>query len=221
MAEANKLRVGVVLFEGFELLDVFGPLEMFGVLSDRFEIVLLGPESGPVPSAQGPEVVAEVAYRDAGACDIALVPGGRGTRPLALDPSFLSWLSTWAQRATYICAVCTGSGLLGAAGLLDGYRATSNKLSFAWASTQGRDVTWLPEARWVEDHNRWTSAGVAAGIDMTLALIAHIDGMDVANELADHVEYDWHREPTWDPFAAKAGLVARRESTADRDAARR
>lgn len=208
----GALSVGVVLFEGFELLDVFGPLEMFGILRDRFSIVLLGPQPGPVASAQGPTAVAEVAYREADPCDIVLVPGGRGTRPLALDAEFLSWLSTWASRSSYISAICTGSGLLGAAGLLDGFRATSNKRSFGWASSQSANVEWIPQARWVEDGNRWTSAGVAAGIDMALALIGKIVGQDIANDLADQVEYDWHRDPSWDPFASKAGLVSDRSA---------
>jgi transcriptional regulator GlxA family with amidase domain len=210
----DKLTLGVVLFEEFELLDVFGPIEVFGILRDQISIVMLGPVAGPVASAQGPSAVAEVAYSDAPQCDIVLVPGGHGTRALALEPAFLNWLRTWASSATYISSVCTGSGLLAAAGLLDGFQATSNKRSFAWASSQGTSVRWIPEARWVEDGNRWTSAGVAAGIDMALALIGKIVGPDVADDLADRVEYDWHRDPSWDPFAAKAGLVSQEKSEA-------
>jgi transcriptional regulator GlxA family with amidase domain len=96
--------------------------------------------------------------------------------------------------------------------LLDGLRATSNKRSFSWASAQGAKVTWIPEARWVEDGNRWTSSGVAAGIDMALALIARLYGEDAASGLADRVEYEWHRDPNWDPYAAFNGLVAPRDS---------
>jgi transcriptional regulator GlxA family with amidase domain len=199
-------RIGVVLFDGFELLDVFGPVEMFGRLSDRFEINLVGQAAGPVASAQGPQVIAGYAYVDAPRCDIVLVPGGIGTRRLVGNDQFLAWLRDWASSARYVTSVCTGSGVLAAAGLLDGSRATSNKRAFAWASRQGPRVEWVPVARWVEDQSRWTSSGVAAGMDMALALIERLHGEDLAREKADAVEYDWHRDPTWDPFAAKNGL---------------
>jgi transcriptional regulator GlxA family with amidase domain len=135
------------------------------------------------------------------------VPGGLGTRRLVEDNEFLAWLSDWASSARYLTSVCTGSGVLAAAGLLDGYRATSNKRAFEWARTQGEGVDWVSEARWVEDRTRWTSSGVAAGMDMALALIGHLNGEDLASKLADGVEYDWHRNSSWDPFAAKNGLA--------------
>lgn len=202
------MSVGVILFDRFELLDVFGPIEMFGCHPELFRVELLGPNQGPVASAQGPCVIAQRSYRAASPCDIVLVPGGIGTRQLVDDPPFLAWLEAWAAQATYVTSVCTGSGVLAAAGLLDGFRATSNKRAFGWVSAQGRRSLWVPEARWVQDRNRWTSAGVAAGMGMTLALIEHLHGEQLAVETADQVEYDWHRDPTWDPFAAKSGLVA-------------
>ena len=200
-------RVGVVLFARFELLDVFGPLELLGVLADRFELCMIGPGAGPVRSAQGPEVVATCGYSDAPAPDIVLVPGGIGTRGLVEDREFLSWLAGWAGSAELVTSVCTGSGVLAAAGLLDGYRATSNKRAFSWPESQGPKVEWIRQARWVADRDRWTSSGVAAGMDMTLALIAHLHGEELAVQIADRVEYDWHRDPSWDPFAAKHGVV--------------
>jgi transcriptional regulator GlxA family with amidase domain len=201
-------RVGVVLFDRFELLDVFGPLELLGVLADRFELNLIGPTAGPVRSAQGPEVLAANSYQQAPAPDIALIPGGIGTRGLVENGQFLAWLASWAEAAEFVTSVCTGSGVLAAAGLLDGYRATSNKQAFAWAQSQGPRVEWVRQARWVADRDRWTSSGVAAGMDMTLALIGHLHGDELAGRVADGVEYDWHRDSTWDPFAAKHGLVA-------------
>jgi transcriptional regulator GlxA family with amidase domain len=204
----TRRRVVTVLFDGFELLDVCGPLEIFGTADQRFDLPIVGPAAGPVRSGQGPFLVADHAYEDAPTADIVLVPGGIGTRRLVDDPSFVSWLSGWAAPAPVIASVCTGSGLLAAAGLLDGYRATSNKRAFAWATAQGSDVHWVPEARWVEDRNRWTSSGVAAGIDMALALVAHLHGEDLATAVADRVEHDWRKDPSWDPFAAKSGLAA-------------
>lgn len=203
MSTREQSQLSIVLFDQFELLDVCGPLEMFGSLADHFRIAMVGSHPGPVVSAQGPQMMADCSYSDAAPPDIVLVPGGIGTRQLVDDREFLTWLADWASSAPYVTSVCTGSGVLAAAGLLDGYRATSNKRSFKWARSQGQRVEWVPEARWVEDRNRWTSSGVAAGMDMALALIERLHGSDVALGLADRVEYDWHRDPTWDPYAAK------------------
>jgi transcriptional regulator GlxA family with amidase domain len=210
MSQDEKLprQVTAVLFEGFELLDVFGPLEMFGMLPEQFAISLLGPAPGPVRSSQGPEVVAEHSYLNAPPAAVVLVPGGIGTRRLVGDRECLEALAGWASTAEFITSVCTGSGVLAAAGLLDGYRATSNKRAFAWAREQGPAVRWVPEARWVEDRNRWTSSGVAAGMDMALGLIARLHGERLAVSVADGVEFEWHPDPRWDPFAAKNGLTS-------------
>jgi transcriptional regulator GlxA family with amidase domain len=200
-------RVSVVLFEGFELLDVFGPLQILGMAKRAFAIELVGPQAGPVASSGGPSVVADVAYADAPTPDIVLVPGGIGNRPLLEDEAFLAWLQAWAGQAAIVTSVCTGSVVLACAGLLDGYRATSNKAVFEWVRTLGPDVTWVPEARWVHDRDRWTSSGVSAGIDMALALVAELGGAERAERLALYIEHDWHRDPGWDPFAAAHGLV--------------
>ena len=200
-------RVGVMLFDRFELLDVFGPLELLGALPEHFELSMIGPTAGPVRSAQGPEVLAADCYSNASVPDIVLVPGGIGTRSLVEDGGFLAWLASWAGSAQLVTSVCTGSAVLASAGLLDGYRATSNKRAFSWAASQGPRVDLVRQARWVEDRDRWTSSGVAAGMDMTLALIAHLHGDELAARVADRVEYDWHRDPSWDPFAAKHGVI--------------
>lgn len=197
-------QVGVVLFDGFEVLDVFGPLEILGMLRQDFHVTLIGPDLGPVVSAQGPAVEANASYREAPTPDVVLVPGGMGTRTVVADRDLLAWLAEWAARAEFVTSVCTGSGVLAAAGLLDGYRATSNKLAFGWASEQGPNVRWVPQARWVEDRNRWTSSGVAAGMDMTLAFVARLHGDQVATGIANAIELEWHRDASWDPFARAA-----------------
>jgi len=207
MVDVVPRQLSTVLFDGFELLDVFGPLEVFGAAGQGFSIVMVGPEPGAVRSAQGPAVVAEVSYRDAPPPDIVLVPGGMGTRRLVEDREFMDWLARWAAGAQIVASVCTGSGVLAAAGLLDGHRATSNKRAFAWAREQGPAVEWIAEARWVEDGDRWTSSGVTAGIDMALALVARLKGTELAAAIADGIEHDWHSDPSWDPFAAKNGLI--------------
>ncbi len=202
-----KRRVGALFFDEFELLDSFGPLEMFGVLPELFEIVTIG-ETGPsIASTQGPRVVIERSFDDAGQVDVLLVPGGIGTRTGVENEVLLDFLRGQAPDLEILASVCTGSGLLARAGLLDGRRATSNKMAFAWAVAQGPRTTWVPEARWVEDGNVFTSSGVAAGIDMALAVIARLAGPDVATAVANGTEHDWHRDANWDPFARLHGLV--------------
>ncbi|MGP3534275.1 DJ-1/PfpI family protein [Microbacterium sp. RD1] len=204
---ADTRRVSMVLFDGFELLDAVGPIELFAHAGDRYQVELLGPTRRTVRSGQGVEVAVTGTYADAVAADIVMVPGGRGTRALVNDREFVEWLAEFGASAPLVTSVCTGAALLAASGLLDGYRATTNKAAFEWVRTQGPHVEWVAEARWVEDRNRWTSSGVAAGMDMTAALIAHLHGAEVADRVTDHIELEIHRDSTWDPFARLYGLA--------------
>ncbi len=200
-------RVSIVLFDGFELLDVFGPVELFGMVPDRLAVEFIGPEAGPVASSQGAEVIATSSYDAAASPDIMLIPGGKGAWRLVEDDAFLSWLRTWATPASLVTSVCTGSAVLAAAGLLDGYQATSNKAAFAWACAQGQKVEWVARARWVQDRDRWTSSGVAAGMDMAAALLADLFGQEAAQSVATRVELEVHDDASWDPFARIYGLA--------------
>jgi transcriptional regulator GlxA family with amidase domain len=201
--------VGVLLFEGFEVLDVFGPVEAWGMLasSTDWRVVTTAASAGPVASAQRVRAVADHALADCPPLDVLVVPGGRGTRALVHDAAVLDWLRTRSAKATLVTSVCTGAGLLARAGLLDGRRATTNKASFAWVVEQGPRVEWVREARWVEDGPFFTSAGVSAGIDMTCAVIEKLVSPQAAEKIANAMEYEWHRNPKWDPFAKVHGLV--------------
>jgi transcriptional regulator GlxA family with amidase domain len=206
-APGRQRTIGVVLFPKFELLDVFGPLEMFGLAPEEFRIVMLGPSMEPVESTPGPRIDVDATYEDAPPLDILFVPGGLGTRVHPEDARLRDWLAARGATAEYVTSVCTGAASLALAGLLDGYRATSNKRSFGWVREQGPQTEWVPQARWVEDRNRWTSSGIAAGTDMALALIAHLHGDAFAEAIALRAEYEWHRDAGWDPFAAHYGLA--------------
>lgn len=190
----------VILFEGFEVLDAFGPIELFSKIPD-VRIDLLAKQAGPVQSAQGIEVVAGLGCHDLKTPDIILIPGGIGTRTLIQDNSFLSWLKDIGNQSQIVTSVCTGSALLASAGLLQGYRATSNKRAFDWVSSLGDDITWEYQARWVEDRNRWTSSGVAAGMDMSAALIRHLFGWKAQEGATTCVEYTPQFDSAMDPFA--------------------
>jgi putative intracellular protease/amidase len=193
--------LGALLFEGFELLDVFGPLEVLGHMKDDFRVVMVGPSAGPVASAQGPRAAADVGRPECPPLDVLLVPGGIGTRAGVEDDALLTWIRERSEAASVVMSVCTGSGLLARAGVLDGRRATSNKRAFEWATSQGAKVEWIRHARWVHDGTFWTSSGVSAGIDMTLAFVAELHGRDAAERAAGRIEYEWHRDPGDDPFA--------------------
>ncbi|OHR24708.1 thiamine biosynthesis protein ThiJ [Corynebacterium sp. HMSC072D01] len=197
--EAHR-RVTVVLFPGFELLDVFGPVGLFGHVPE-IEVEYVADIAGSITSAQGAEVIATRCTAELEAVDILLVPGGAGSRTLVEDAEFLDWLKHIGSRARLVASVCTGSALLAAAGLLEGKRATSNKLAFDWATSFGNEVTWVKAARWVEDGDRWSSSGVAAGMDMAVALISSILGKEAGRFAARKTEYRPQTDGTVDPFA--------------------
>jgi transcriptional regulator GlxA family with amidase domain len=203
----SPMRVGVLLFERFELLDVCGPLEMLGALPDRFELRTVARERAPVVSTQGPRIDVDETLEESERFDLLFIPGGIGTRELVEDAAMLEWIRNRAERADQVATVCTGSGLLAASGALDGHRATSNKRAWEWVLSQGPKVEWVPEARWVRDGKFITSGGVAAGIDMALGLISELVDEETAVTIAKFTEYEWHRDPAWDPFAAANGLV--------------
>lgn len=202
--------VAAVLFDAFELLDVFGPLEAWGMLAASggdYRIVTTAEHAGPIASAQGPRTVADWTLDDCPPIHIILVPGGIGTRREVNNALLTGWLRERATGAKVVTSVCTGAALLARAGLLDGRRATSNKFAFKWVVEQGLKVNWVSKARWVEDGKFVTSSGVSAGIDMTLAVIAQLEGIERAEQIATRTEYEWHRDESWDPFAKIHGLV--------------
>ncbi len=210
MSDSNGNRVrrlGALFYPGFELLDTFGPLEMFGNMPGAVEIVTVAEQAGPVRSHQGPSVIAEHGFVDCPQLDLLLIPGGMGTRAEVENEAMLDWLRRRTPETEVTMSVCTGSALLARAGLLDDKRATSNKMFFQWVVEQGPRVQWVRQARWVEDGRYATSSGVSAGIDMALAVIARLAGPELSETLAMATEYEWHRDADWDPFARVHGLV--------------
>jgi transcriptional regulator GlxA family with amidase domain len=215
MTVTTPLRVGALLYPSFELLDVFGPLEMFATLgATRVRIHMIAERAGPVPSAMagdgplGPSAMAEYGFADAPPLDLLLVPGGFGTVPQLENEALLEFLRVRSRTTPTIASVCTGSALLAKAGLLDGRRATSNKQFFTLAASQSAAVEWVEAARWVDTGAIVTSSGVSAGMDMALAIIARLFGADAAEQVAAATEYTWHRDADLDPFAAQLNALA-------------
>jgi transcriptional regulator GlxA family with amidase domain len=203
----SRKTVGTVLFEGFELLDVFGPLEAYGVVPEHFKLVTVAEKAGLVASHQGPRVLAEFGCDDCPHLDILLVPGGLGTRRERNNPAMLEFVKQRAVQAQFATSVCSGAILYASAGLLDGKRATTNKLHYKELTGYSPKVEWVAAARWVQDDKFVTSSGVSAGIDMTLDVIAQIAGHEAANKAAVAMEYEWHTDSHWDPFARIHKLI--------------
>ena len=197
----SPLKIGVILFPGFELIDVFGPLEMFGLLGEKASIITLAEKPGLVAARGGPRVLEEFSLAEVGWLDVFLVPGGSGSRQEVANLPFLELLRQSADRAGIVASVCTGSALLARAGILNGRKATSNKIAWDWVVAQGPEVLWMRKARWVEDGNIFTSSGISAGMDMTLALIARVLGRSSAEAIARQAEYLWNEDSAADPFA--------------------
>lgn len=193
--------LGAVIHENFELLDLYGPLEMFGCVGPELQIVTVAESKGPVRSTPGPETVATYDFGDCPELDLVLLPGGIGTIAQLGNEAILDFLRTRAESAELTMTVCSGSALLAKSGALDGHKATSNKLFFDLARSQRSEVDWVEDARWVEDGRFVTSSGVSAGTDMALSVIARLFGADQAERIAIMTEYEWSRDPSRDPFA--------------------
>src|SRR5215470_8283599 len=201
MSDSHAPRtLGAIFYNGFELLDVYGPLEMFGSVGPELRIVTVAQKAGAVTSTQGPKTLAQYGFDDCPALDLILLPGGVGTLPELNNEAILEFLRRRSATAQVTMSVCSGSAILAKAGLLDGRRATSNKQFFSLATAQSEKVKWIEKARWVEDGNMATSSGVSAGIDMALAIIARLYGQERAEQIAAWTEYEWHQDAAWDPF---------------------
>jgi len=200
---ARVRTLGAILYDDFELLDLYGPLEMFGCLGPELSIRTVAHRPGPVRSAQGPETLAAHGFDDSPALDLLLLPGGIGTLPMLSDAPLHDFLRARSRTAEVTMSVCSGSAILAKAGLLDGRRATSNKVFFSLATSQSEKVDWVPEARWVVDGPFVTASGVSAGTDMALGVIAGLWGRERAEAVALVTEYQWHADPDVDPFVAQ------------------
>ena len=189
-----------LVFDDFETLDLFGPIELFGSLPNDFRIQFASMKGGIIHNHHGVALqtvaIAELAQQT----NILLVVGGKGTRSLINDSHFLQTLTMLADNADWVLSVCTGSALLAKAGILDHKRATSNKRAWQWLTEQSDQVDWVKQARWVVDGKFYTSSGVTAGMDMTLGFIADRQGRDSAKAVADYTEYRWQEDSRLDDF---------------------
>jgi cyclohexyl-isocyanide hydratase len=180
------LHIGMLLYPGLTQLDLTGPFELLHRIPDA-RVHLLWKDLQPVRAESGLAILPSTTLADCPPLDIVFVPGGKGDRSVMGDPVVLDFLRRHGSTARYVTSVCTGSLILGAAGLLDGYAATSHWAfadllpSFGARPTPGRVVV---------DRNRITAGGVTAGIDFGLRLVAEIAGEKYAKTLQLGLEYD-------------------------------
>lgn len=200
-------RMAALVFPGFQTLDYFGPIEMLAGFFDDIELVTVAQTMEPVVSRHGQRICVDRVIGDSSDYDLLFLPGGDSALDAAKDPALMDWIRMTSERADRVMAVCTGTILLGMTGVLDGRRATTNKLDFTQTVPLAPGVEWVKQARWVEDGKFFTSSGVSAGMDMALAVAADLFGRPRALEMAAGCEYTWHQDPNVDPFAASAGLI--------------
>ncbi|KAI0405949.1 class I glutamine amidotransferase-like protein [Xylaria palmicola] len=203
-------KFGVVVFPGFQALDVFGPVDVLNNMSRTtdLEFVMLAASLDPVNTRVegrgqiGQSVVPTHTFDDCpNDLEVLLVPGGFGSRDPAITAPVADFVKRVYPKLRFLLTVCTGSAIVAQSGVLDGRRATSNKKSWGWATAQGPAVCWVRRARWVMDGNIWTSSGVSAGIDLMFAFIADQYGEETSKRLADTAEYVRNLDSTADPFA--------------------
>ncbi|MFJ3905295.1 DJ-1/PfpI family protein [Streptomyces sp. NPDC090025] len=200
------MQIALLLYPGFTSLDAVGPYELLGRLPGA-ETVLVAKEPGPVRNDQGSlALVADRSLAEVPRPDIVLVPGGPGARETKDDPALQAWLRAADATSTWTTSVCTGSLLLGAAGLLTGRRATTHWLAYEELRALGAEPT---GERVVFDGKYVTAAGVSSGIDMALHLLGRIAGDATAQTIQLLTEYD--PQPPYDagsPDKAPAEIVA-------------
>lgn len=215
-------RFGMILFPGFQNIDVFGPLESLFSTSIRMPLNLsmiaytLDPVSSHIPQQEragstfSTTVVPTHTFASPPAdLDVLFVPGGLGNRFLSPEHrgALLGYLRDVYPSLQYVVTICTGSGLLAQAGLLDGRRATTNKWAWAETTAHGPKTYWVAKARWVVDGNIYSSSGVSAGIDAAFAWVADVYGEENAAAAAKGLEYTRVTDPDDDPFAEANGAV--------------
>jgi transcriptional regulator GlxA family with amidase domain len=198
---ADKTAVGILLFDGVEVLDFAGPYEVFsrtrltpGIESRRsddsapFRVFTVAEAPAPVTATGGLRVVPDFGFASCPTIDILVVPGGIGTRPLLQDQALLAWIRQTAAAAQRVTSVCTGALVLASAGLLTGRRATTHWGALDLLASLDSTIRVETEPRFVDDEIM-TSAGVSAGIDMALAVVEALHGRAVADETARYMDY--------------------------------
>jgi transcriptional regulator GlxA family with amidase domain len=191
----SGMRIGIALFEGAEELDFAGPWEVLAAWArqwpdDGVEVFTVARADGPITCAKGLRVLPDRTWASAGPVDVLVYPGGMGTRRDLADADVLAWLRGLAGAGTLMTSVCTGSLVYAAAGLLDGRPATTYWGQLDYLGELGTDIDVRRDARFVDAGEVVTAAGVSAGIDMALHLVARLHSVERAREVRRYIQYD-------------------------------
>jgi transcriptional regulator GlxA family with amidase domain len=194
-AVPRRRRIGIFVFDGVEELDAVGPWEVLSHWTqehpdDGWDAFCLSADGAPVVGAKSLVLGAHHSVDDAPPLDLLIHPGGPGTRPMLDDPDHLAWVRRCRASVPLMASVCTGSLVYAAAGLLTGRRATTHWASLNLLSELDPTVVTDVDARFVDDGDLVTSAGVSAGIDMALHLVARLTDTERAREVRREIQYD-------------------------------
>ena len=195
------LTVGIVIFDQVEVLDVAGPFEAFSVTrlneerrreqSSPFRILLVSERKGQVSAIGGLRFTPDVTIDDCPALDLLIVPGGWGTRKEVKNNTLLSWIADRAAKTRLTASVCTGSSLLGKAGLLDRREATTHWRAFDFLRDAAPTALIRQDVLFTLDDPIFTSAGVSAGIDLAIRIVSHFFGTKIGQATARQMEYPY------------------------------
>jgi len=195
----TRRKVGILVFPDVEVLDFCGPFEVFSVTRldeerrrqdpSPYEALIIAENPGVVVATGGLKVVPDHSLEDCPPLDVLVVPGGWGTRREMMNDRLIAWVAERAREVATLTSVCTGSLLLGKAGLLDGKRATTHWRVLEEMQERFPAVTVIDDQHVVEEGDLLTSAGISAGIDMALRVVARHHGEEVARATARHMEY--------------------------------
>jgi transcriptional regulator GlxA family with amidase domain len=195
----KRRRVGILIFPDVEVLDFCGPFEVFSAVRlneerrreepSPYEVLLVAEELKVIVATGGLKVLADQTLETCPPLDALLVPGGWGTRREIKNERLLSWIGERGRDVEALASVCTGAMLLGHAGLLEGKRATTHWKSLGWMRESFPNVTVMDDQHVVEDGRLITSAGISAGIDLALRVVARDHGEALARATARHMEY--------------------------------
>lgn len=196
---SSPRTVGILVFDEVEVLDFSGPFEVFSVAGRRdelelFDVFLIAEKAEPVLARSGFSVNPRYTLETSPPTDIIVVPGGYGTRAEMDNRTVLEWIARRAPEAEIVLSVCTGSILLAAAGLLDGLSATTHHSAFDLLEATAPKARVERTKRLVDNGRLVLAAGISAGLDMALYVVARLHGADVAEEAARYMEYDWDEE---------------------------
>lgn len=196
----NKQRnVAIMIFDQVEVLDFAGPLEVFNVAAGSqepapFSVYTVAESASPVKARANLSINPNYSIYAMPPADVLLIPGGRGSRALLHKPAILDWVQQQAEEVEYLLSVCTGSLILGKAGLLDGLPATTHHGAFDELEAIAPNCTIIRDQRYVDNDNLLTSGGIAAGIDMSLHVVRKLLGDAAVAHTISQMEYPWSPE---------------------------